>query len=415
MPKHSFSLLLLLLGAGLVFGAWKYIQDDEPPVTYRTAVIERGSLARVVTATGTVNPVSTVQVGSHVSGPIKAIFVDFNSPVTQGQRVAQIDPRAFTFKVKQAEANLATAKAQVEKDKADLTFKQHVVKRMRELFERNLIAKQDVEAAERDYDQIQAQLQLDQARVAQDAAALEEARINLGYTEIESPVDGVIVSRNVDVGQTVAATFQTPILFLIAQDLTKMRVDASVSESDIGMVAEQQHAFFTVDAYPNRQFSGVVTQVRNSPQTVQNVVTYDVVVSVDNTDLSLKPGMTTNISIISAHRDSVLKVPLAALRFRPPDQKEGRATASPRHMARESTAARPDETSRHEQRQVWVQADEQQLRSVAVRVGIADDQFAELLEGDLAEGTRVVTALHTTTKDGASQTTLPGFGMRWRR
>lgn len=403
---------MLAGAAGAVYGVWWYFRADELPVRYRTAVIERGSLSRLVTATGTVNPVSTVQVGSQVSGTIKEIFVDFNSPVERDQRVAQIDPRSFAFKVKQAEANLATAQAQVMKDQADLDFKRQVLKRTRELFERDLIAKQDVEAAERDYDQMRAQLQLDQARIKQETAALEEARVNLGYTDIISPVDGIVVSRNVDVGQTVASSFQTPVLFLIARDLTKMQVNANVSESDIGVVAEQQQVSFTVDAYPERKFMGMVTQVRNSPQTVQNVVTYDVVVSVDNADFALKPGMTANISIISAHRENVLKVPLAALRFRPPTKKE------PGHIAESSSdqaQARLSEPGQNGQRRVWVQAENQQLRPIPVRVGVSDEQFTELLEGNLAEGARVVTALVPTSQEEASRTTLPGFGMRWRR
>jgi HlyD family secretion protein len=406
---------LLVLGVGLALGIWWYVREEQPQVTYRTAVIERGSLSHLVTATGTVNPVSTVQVGTYVSGPIKALFADFNSPVTRGQRVAQIDPRPFQMKVKQAQANLATARAQVEKDKADLDFKHQVLKRSRELFERNLIAKQEVEAAERDYNQAQAQLQLDQARVEQEAAALEEARVNLGYTDIISPVDGIVVSRSVDVGQTVAASFQTPVLFLIARDLTKMQVDANVSESDIGVVKEQQHAFFTVDAYPERKFWGTVTQVRNAPQTVQNVVTYDVVVSVDNTDLTLKPGMTANISIISAHRDNVLKVPLAALRFRPPSSHGNGKSGSPPQQSRQPDIPGGDGKKDGEHRQVWVQVDGQDLKPLPVQIGISDETYAELLEGTLTEGDKVITGINTTGTDGASQPTLPGFGMRWRR
>jgi HlyD family secretion protein len=395
---------LLVFVVGLALGAWRYIQDDPAPVYYMTAKVERGSLSRLVTATGTVNPVSTVQVGSYVSGPIKAIFVDFNSPVTRGQRVAQIDPRPFQVKVKQAEANLVTAQAQVAKDKADLDFKRQVLKRSRDLFERNLIASQEVEATERDYEQARAQLQLDQARVEQNDAALEEAKVNLGYTDITSPVEGIVVARNVDVGQTVAASFQTPVLFLIAQDLTKMQVNASVSESDIGGVTQQQRAFFTVDAYPERQFWGAVTQVRNAPQIVQNVVTYDVVVSVDNADLALKPGMTASISVISAHRDDVLKVPLAALRFRPPTR-NGKRDGHQQDTARKQTDDR---------RQVWVQTNGDKLTSVPVALGISDETYAELLPGALSEGDPVVIGLRST-EDESAHTTLPGFGMRWRR
>ena len=249
MRKKQLFLVFLLVVGGLA-GRWWYSQKGERPVSYITTGVERGPITRLVVATGTVNPVTTVQVGTYVSGPIKALFADFNSAVKKGQRVAQIDPRPFLVKVKQAEANLTTARAQVEKDQADLTFKQRALKRTRELFERNLIAKQEVEAAERDVEQAQAQYHLDQARVDQNAAALEEAQVNLGYTDIVSPVDGVVVSRSVNVGQTVAASFQTPGLFQVAQDLTKMQVNTNVSESDIGLVAEGQRAFFAVDAYP---------------------------------------------------------------------------------------------------------------------------------------------------------------------
>jgi HlyD family secretion protein len=366
-----------------------------------------------VVATGTVNPVTTVQVGSYVSGPIREICVDFNSPVKQGQRVAQIDPRPFELKVKQAAANLATARAQVEKDKADLEFKQQVVKRLRELFERNLIAKQEVEAAERDYSQAQAQLQLDQAKVEQNVAAWEEAKVSLGYTDITSPVDGVVVARNVDVGQTVAASFQTPVLFLIAQDLTKMLVNTNVSESDIGIVRQGQQAYFVVDAYPERKFWGAVTQVRNSPLIVQNVVTYNVVVSVDNADLALKPGMTANISIVSAERDSALKVPLAALRFHPPRTNGVRDGQVLDHW---QPGGRPADGTPEDTHQVWIRIDEQNLVPVSVQIGISDDTFAELLDGTLKEGDRVITGIRTSASNGdASQPTLPGFGMRWKR
>src|SRR5206468_1121197 len=239
-------------------------------------------------------------------------------PVKKGQRVAKIDPAPFAVKVREAEASLKNAQAKVVGDRADTRLKKLLLERNRTLLARNLVAQNDLDTARSNYDQAVAQLALDQAGVAQAEASLEEAQVNLRYTDILSPVDGVVVSRNVDVGQTVAASFQTPTLFLIAQDLTKMQVDTNVSESDIGMVQEGQRAAFLVDAYPERKFWGAVTQVRNAPQIVQNVVTYDVVVSVDNTDLALKPGMTANISIISAHRDNALKVPLAALRFRPP-------------------------------------------------------------------------------------------------
>src|SRR5437867_7496205 len=361
-------IVLLSLGTGVALGTGWYVRQDPLPERYQTASIKREPLTRSVTATGTVNPVTTVQVGSDVSGPIKELFVDFNSPVKQGQRVAQIDPRPFLVKVQQAEANLSTTRAQVDKDQADLTFKQQVRTRLRALRERKLVAQQEVDAAERDYAQAQAQLQLDRARVAQNAAALEEARANLGYTEITSPVDGVVVSRNVNVGQTVAASFQTPVLFLIAQDLTKMQVNTNISESDIGGLCPGQPASFTVDAYPGQVFPGTVAQVRNAPLTVQNVVTYDVLIAVDNSELELKPGMTATVTITTDQRDNVLRIPLRALRFRP-------------ELGAEAVRDTPAESAT-----VWVVEPDGQLQRVAVQTGIQTEQYAEVVAGDLREG-----------------------------
>lgn len=396
-------LLLLLVGGGLALAAWGYTGRGESRPDYLTRPVERGVLERQVSATGTVNPVESVEVGTYVSGPVQEIFVDYNSPVRRGQTVARIDPRTFAVKVRQREADVRTARARVEKDRAGATFTQAVLKRTRELFERDLIAAQDVEAAERDYAQARAQLELDRAKLAQQRAALEEARVNLGYTDIVSPVDGVVVSRNVNVGQTVAASFQTPVLFLIAQDLTKMQVNAAVSEADIGMVEEGQPAVFTVDAYVDREFRGRVSQVRNAPQTLQNVVTYDVVVTVENADLALKPGMTANVSIVSARRDDVLKVPLLALRFQPPGE------------ALPSTTG-PDDADEAEAR-LWLARGQGTLEPVRIRAGIADEidvEVAAVLDGTLHAGDRVAVGVRRDAADGANPT-LPGFGMRWRR
>src|SRR5215468_5784137 len=317
MPWMRLGLILLLL-AGLTGGylTWQRSgREDEGG--YVTATVARGAVTATVTATGTVNPVTTVQVGTYVSGPIIAIDVDYNSSVTKGQRVAKIDPAPFAVKVQSADANLANARAKVIKSRADLVLKKLTLERNRELRGKDLVAQNDVDTALSNYDQAVAQLALDEAAVKQAEASLQEARINLNYTDIRSPVDGVVVSRNVDVGQTVAASFQTPTLFQIAQDLTKMQVDASVSESDIGAVRDGQPTVFTVDAFPGREFRGVVVQVRNAPVTVQNVVTYDVVIAVDNPELALKPGMTAAVTVTTGERNDVLRVPLRALSFNP--------------------------------------------------------------------------------------------------
>jgi HlyD family secretion protein len=372
------ALLSVLVAVG-GYAYWTRGEHDGKD-SYVTEPVERGAIASVVTATGTVNPVTTVQVGTYASGPIKSIYVDYNSPVKKDQLVAKIDPAPFQVKVAGAEANLANARAKVEKDRADLEFKKLTLQRNRDLLEKNLIAQNDLDTARSNYDQAVAQLDLDKAGVKQAEAALQEARINLGYTDITSPVDGVVVSRNVDVGQTVAASFQTPTLFLIAQDLTKMQVDTNVSESDIGGVRHGQAAAFTVDAYPGRTFHGSVAQVRNAPITVQNVVTYDVVIAVDNPDLALKPGMTATATITTAQADNVLKVPIRALRF------------NPTLKAAEGTPA-PSTRTDHGPPTIWVVQTDGSLRKTPMQVGIRNDDEAEVVSGELQVGDRVAIAL----------------------
>jgi HlyD family secretion protein len=369
---------------------------------YVTETLSHGSVVATVTATGTVNPVTTVQVGTYVSGPIIAIDVDFNSRVHKGQRVAKIDPASFQVQVQSADANLANARAKVLKSQADLDMKQLTFERNTKLREKDLIAQSDVDTAKSDYDQAVAQLALDRASVQQAQAALDSARINLNYTDILSPVDGVVVSRSVDVGQTVAASFQTPTLFLIAQDLTKMQVDASVSESDIGGVSTGESAEFTVDAFPGRPFHGTVVQVRNAPVTVQNVVTYDVVIAVDNSDLALKPGMTATVTITTDRRDDVLRVPLRALSFSPPARDGHDAHA----IARTPGADHAKRSS------VWRVGADGELERVEVHTGLRDEQYAEVVGDSLNVGDTVATGLHggAAKKDGVH---LPGQ-MRFR-
>src|SRR5213076_613715 len=358
----SFTRVPIVVGTGLLLiTAYAYRPHRaDPDDVYVTENIDRGPIQSTVTATGIVNPVNIVQVGTYVSGPIQGLDVDFNSPVTRDQRVAKIDPAPFQMKVREAEANVRNARAHVEKDRADRQLKKITLERNGTLLAKNLIAHSDLDTARSDYDQAVAQMELDQAALEQAEASLDEARVNLAYTDIRSPVDGVVVSRNVNVGQTVAATFQTPTLFLIAQDLTKMQVDTNVSESDVGRVREEQPATFTVDAYPGQPFPGRVAQVRNAPIIVQNVVTYDVVVAVDNSGLELKPGMTANVSITTAKRDQALRIPVRALRFRPD----------------EAGAAAPDAKPKEESA-VYVLAPDGALRRVEVQAGVRDNQHVE--------------------------------------
>src|ERR1051325_9690527 len=273
--------------------------------TYQTASVTRGPITQAVTATGTLNPVVNVQVGSQVSGNISKLFVDFNSQVKAGQVVAQIDPALFQATVTQAEGDLASAQAALELATIN-------AKRTQDLFARKTSAQADV-------DQAMAALHQAEGNVKIKQGALDKAKADLEHSTITSPIDGIVISRNVDVGQTVAASLQAPVIFQIANDLSKMQIDANVAEADVGAVAVDQDVEFTVDAFPTRTFPGKVVQVRNAPITVQNVVTYDTVIGVSNPDQKLKPGMTANVSIVAAHRDDTLKIPNSALRFRPPD------------------------------------------------------------------------------------------------
>src|SRR5947209_18230664 len=270
---------------------------------YQTATVTRGPITQAVTATGTLNPVVNVQVGSQVSGNIQKLFADFNSPVKAGQTVAQIDPALFQATVTQAEGDLASSQAGLELARINATRTQA------------LVAKQN--SAQSELDQALANLHQAEANVKIKQGALDKAKADLDHCTIVSPIDGTIISRSVDVGQTVAASLQAPIIFTIANDLTKMQIDTNVAEADVGVVSVIQQVEFTVDAFPNQTFQGQVIQVRNAPISVQNVVTYDTVIGVSNPDLKLKPGMTANVSILIAHRDNILEMKNAAVRYRP--------------------------------------------------------------------------------------------------
>src|SRR3974377_1166937 len=288
-----------------------------PTIHYTTAPVTRGDVTRVVTATGTVNPVLTIIVGTAVSGVIQDVNCDFNTQVKNGQVCAKIDPRPFQSAVDQAVANLGEANAQLEKDKATLEYARITYDRNVRLGKTDAVSKDAVDNEKSAMAQAGPKIGIDGATIKQRQAVLDAAQVNLDYTNIISPVDGTVVSRAVTMGQTVAASFQTPTLFLIATDLTKMQEDTNVSDSDLGGTKDGARALFTVDAFPKRTFEGVVTQVRQSPQTVQNVGTYDVVVSVGNVDLALKPGMTAANRIITDQRADVLRVPSQALRYAP--------------------------------------------------------------------------------------------------
>ncbi|OLD41165.1 MAG: hypothetical protein AUI21_02550, partial [Nitrospirae bacterium 13_1_40CM_2_62_10] len=373
-----------LLLAGLGTGGYVYLNGDQKaPVRYKTAKIERGMVTQTVTATGTINPVITVQVGSQVSGLIKALYADFNSVVKAGQVVAQVDPAPFQTAVTQMEANLQNALGNLARSRADLSLQKLNFERANVLFAQHLNAQQDVDNARTAYETSQANILIAEAGVKQARAQLDTAKVNLEYTTIHSPVHGIVISRNVDVGQTVAASFQAPVLFTIAKDLTKMQVDTNVSESDIGGITEGKPATFVVDAYPNQVFRGKITQVRNAPITVQNVVTYNVVIGVDNSDLRLRPGMTANVSIIVASRENVLRVPNPALRFKPTllvkgDDKAGSSqvlAADKRDGGRKGSLPGTGGRDAKAKPTVWQPNPSGEPTAVEVKTGITDGTF----------------------------------------
>ena len=359
--------VLLIIGVVLFALFGRNMFGSKESVIYETAVIERRDIASYVTAIGTVSAVTTVEVGTQVSGTIKEIYVDYNSAVKKGQMIALIDPTTFEAQVEQAKANLMQAKAALQKAKATLEDAQRNLNRQKMLWDRDLIARSDLDSAQTNYDLAVAGVSEAEANVYQAQAALKRAETDLGYTRIYSPVDGIVVSRDVDAGQTVAASFQTPTLFTIAQDLTKMQIETNVDEADIGEVKEGLSVTFTVDAYPDTVFSGIIKQVRIASSVVENVVTYPVIIDVANPDLMLKPGMTANVTIITDKKEDVLAVPSAALRYRPSDYLGNTLRG----------------------RVIWV-LENGKPSPKEVKVGITDGAYVEILQGDLSEGQLVV-------------------------
>jgi HlyD family secretion protein len=364
---------LLLAGIAIVAGAGAYwIESPGAPARYATTAVTRGDVTTTISASGTVNPVVVVEVGTYVSGTIETLSCDYNTKVHKGQLCAKIDPQPYQVIVDQDQADLDVAKAQLVKDQANLAYTKINHQRLDLLLSENSISRDAADAALNAYDQSVALVGLDTAQIAQKTAVLKAAQINLNYTNIVSPVDGTVVSRNVTAGQTVAASFQTPTLFLIATDLTKMQVDTNVSESDIAGAVAGANASFTVDAFPKRIFQGRVAQVRQAPISVQNVITYDAVITVANPGLLLKPGMTATARIDTAQSLNVLRVPSQAPRFTP-------------------AAAAKSEPAKPGQRVVWVDR-AGTLVSIPVTLGLDDGTFVEIKSGDLKAGDQVVTS-----------------------
>ncbi len=387
--KRFFPLLVIIIGL-IVFAFVLRQCRQSGAANYQTATVTHGPLTQAVTATGTLNPVVNVQVGSQVSGNIAKLFADFNSQVKAGDVVAQIDPALFQATVTQTEGDLASAQAALELAKLNAT-------RTQQLFTQKNSSQQDL-------DQAMANLHQAEANVKIKQGALDKAKADLDHCTITSPIDGVVISRSVDVGQTVAASLQAPIIFMIANDLTKMQIDSNVAEADVGVVTIDQNVDFTVDAFPTHTFHGKVTQVRNAPITVQNVVTYDTVIGVSNPDLKLKPGMTANVSILIAHRDNVLQIKNAALRYRPADAtpSEAKSTSPSAPSSARSSGGRE---RRSGERTVYVLSGGRP-KPTQIKTGISDGISTEVLEG-LKEGDRVVTAELTSTSLSSSPAANP--------
>ncbi len=397
--KNRFILILILSMIVLGAGGFLYFSNgSSADVMYRMDKVTRGDLQVVVTATGTLSAVTTVQVGTQVSGTIAKLYADFNSNVKKGQIVALIDPTFLEASVKDAQANLQGSKAKANEAK-------RAFDRSKTLLKKGLASQADYDAAITTYES-------NSAAQKQAQAQLDRAEINLRYATIRTPIDGVVISRAVDVGQTVAASLSAPTIFTIANDLTKMQVQANVDEADIGKVQVAQEVKFTVDAYADQPFKGIVSQIRLAPVTVQNVVNYTVIIDVPNPELKLMPGMTATVTILVTKKENVLRVPTVALRFQPPaEQIEVRKDSS----SQQDDSARTERRKQFMQRmqesgggqssrqgggeramaRLWVQGKNKKLTSIPIRPGIVDGTFTEILRGQIEEGQEIVVGVLT--------------------
>jgi HlyD family secretion protein len=420
--KRRLLLSLVVITALTLGGVWYYrsTASAEAP-HYLTASVSRGDVVLTVEATGTLEAVTTVQVGSQVSGTIASLHADFNTVVRKGQVIARLDPSLLQAQVDQAEATIVRLDAEVERARVTLDDARVKLRRAQELFSQQLVARMDVDTAEATAAQAEASLKAARAQVTQAQASLNQNRVNLSHTVITAPVDGIVISRNVDVGQTVAASMSAPVLFVLARDLSEMQVNASIDEADIGRIAPGQAVTFRVDAYPGDVFTGTVSQVRLAPVVVQNVVSYVTVIDVPNPGLKLKPGMTATVAVEIARADQVLRVPSAALRFEPPAAIADAAqpTAATRDgsaldpgVAGSTTDAAP--AKRDSSRaaatgrpgRVWI-LDNGQLRPVSVRVGLSDGLTTAILSGRLDDQAIVATGLAATTTTAAPAASSP--------
>ena len=429
LKKLVFTVVALFLVGGAGFAYWR-MGNSTKELPYLTVPATKGNIRQVVSSTGTLQAVTTVIVGSQVSGTIGKLSADFNTKVTKGQVVAELDQAKFKARVDETRANLLAAQASMAKSKVAVEDADRTLKRVRELKQRELVSQSELDAAQTAYDAAKSQLSVSQAQVGQAQAGMNQAGIDLGYTVIRSPVDGMVISRNVDVGQTVAASLSAPTLFTIANDLTKMEVHTNVDEADVGNVSEGQEVTFTVDAHPQRRFRGKVHQVRNAPQIIQNVVTYNAVVRINNKELLLKPGMTANVQFLVSEKEDVLTIPNMALRFRPPEDKneaqdllrQEQGRAAPRvGQRRTSRGGGGDGGEGRRVRQVKIYVVKNgKAQPVDVQAGITDGSKTEVIAGALNENDGVIIGMSGSAtgqaQSGVANPFQPqqprGFGLR---
>jgi len=416
--KVIIGIVVLIVAAGIVFGFTVLKRNNGNGLQYELVAIDKGTVTALVDTTGTLNPVTIVDIGSQVSGKIEQIYVDFNSQVKAGQVLAELDQLNFQTKVQQNEANYLSSVAAVEKSKVSLENSKKRLDRAKSLFEKELLSFEEFETAEVQYFSAKADLQSSEARLEQAKAQLDTSKVDLTYTIIKSPIDGVVINRSVNVGQTVAASFQSPVLFQVANDLTKMQVECSVDEADIGRVKEGQTARFTVDAFPDENFTGIIKQVRYSPEVIQNVVTYATIVDVENPEMKLRPGMTATISFVVGEAKNALRVPNSALRFQPPPEVLQALFAEMRgemQAKRGQNSQAEGQSEKREQQanfqmgqgmgrmgsrmrniaRVWIQDETGKLTMVSIRTGVTDNAFTEITGGEIKEGQEVITGEST--------------------
>ncbi len=389
-------LCLLLFVTGYLY--LTTLQDR--PIRFKTAAVERGSIAKVVTATGTVEPVLSVEVGSEVSGTIQSLQADFNSVVNAGDVIARIDPEPFQARLEQEQASLLSAQARLAQADAELALKKRDLMRAQALLEQGFISQADLDVDQTEHESAVAQVNLNRALVNQATAVVDAARFDLNHTVIYSPVDGTVIDRKINAGQTVAASFQTPALFIIAEDLTRMRVIAHVGEADIADVAREQPVTFRVDAYSDREFSGRVTQVRIASKAEDTVVTYDVAIDVENPKLLLKPGMTADVEIVVESVSEALMLPNVALRFLPPEASKA--------QEQDAAIAETGSTVTY-QSSVWILGEDGMPEKMMMGVGLTDDQFSEIKDGTLTLGDRVLVGIDLLGEEESGKKLPPWF------